>query len=912
VDGVDISGAIVSDGRVVVSPVRGQARRAGSVGRCGRMVGFSLVRSSALAVAWLAIAGSVSAQSATLAGRVLDARGEGLAGAVVTAASPALASPVTTVSDETGAYVIASLPAGVYTVTFVLSGFAGYRDSVTLDAGERRTLEAALRLIRVSETVDVVAVAPAPGARVPRDRVPAAVSILDSDWLGGRAAPSLSDGLHERLGTVTIEGATANAWQPTLRFRGFTASPLLGLPQGIAVYQNGVRVNEPFGDTVQFDLLPQFAVDSAQLSAGADPTYGLNALGGALALRLKNGFEHRGFRGEIAGGSFERVAGTAELGLSRGPWGLYLGASRFDEGGWRVQSPSQVSQAVADVGYRSGRADAGVSVVYADTRLNGNGSAPVELLAVDRSAVFTYPDTTENRLALVQGRLDVAVSPAWSAQVTGYLRDLDRRTLNGDEAEFSLCSDDVLPAGAPANTLCAGGEEAGGEEGEEEGEPLVDVATGRFITGHDATGNGAFNRTRTQAQGYGATLQATRAAPLGDRDNVLVLGVSLDLADVAFSSNSEVGSLTPDRTVAGSGLLTGIFGEAPDDRFNTSLLTDSSAVGLYFTDTFSLHARTHLTMSGRFNHVRIELADQLGSSIDGDHSFSRFNPGIGLAYQAGEQVTAFGRYAESNRAPTAAELSCADPAEPCRVPNAFVSDPPLEQAVARSVEGGVRGRGAFAGAALEWSASVFRTRSRDDILFVASPALLGTGYFQNAGDTQRTGVDLDLSGRVGGTAWYASYGMVRATFESALDLPGNDEVNDAADEEGRIVVEPGDRLPGIPRHSLKAGVRQPLTSAWDVAIEAVAASSRVFVGDEGNDQPALGGHGLVNLRTAYRFERGLELFLRVDNLFDARYETFGALAELEVDLDEVPGASDPRFVTPGAPRGALAGLRMRF
>ena len=120
----------------------------------------------------------------------------------------------------------------------------------------------------------------------------------------------------------------------------------------IAVYQNGVRINEAFGDTVQFDLVPQFAIDRIQLSAGADPTYGLNALGGALALRLKNGFDNAGFRGELSGGSFGRLTATAQFGGDRGAWAFYLGATRFDETGWRVASPSEVTQAVADVGYR--------------------------------------------------------------------------------------------------------------------------------------------------------------------------------------------------------------------------------------------------------------------------------------------------------------------------------------------------------------------------------------------------------------------------------------------------------------------------------------------------------------------------------------------------------------------------------
>ena len=885
----------------------------------------------------LALPVAVQAQTATLEGRVIDPQDAPIAGATVTVTSPMLRSPVIAISDQTGAYRFASLLPGAYRVTFAIPGFQQQQhDGIVVRAGTVRVLSVQLVLAPLVQRVDVVGVAPLLGAGVRRDRLPAAVSVVESGDLEERGAPSLPDALNERLGAISLAGTTTNLFQPTLRFRGFTASSLLGLPQGIAVYQNGVRINEPFGDTVQFDLVPQFAIDRIQLSAGADPTYGLNALGGALALRLKNGFDNAGFRGELSGGSFGRLTATAQFGGDRGAWAFYLGATRFDETGWRVASPSEVTQAVADVGYRKGSVDAGASFTYADTRLNGNGPAPVELLAVDRAAVFTFPDTTENRLAFGQGRFNMAVSPVWSVQVTGYYRDLDRRTVNGDEAEFTVCDDDVLPPGAPVNTLCVGGAgdnddadgpdatgssraaDTSGDDGagaggaEPEAAPLVDVRTSRFITDDDAEGDGAFNRTATRAKGYGAAFQAMVTTDLAARDNVLVLGASADLADIAFVFNSEVGTLTPARTVAGSGLFAGIFPEAPDDLLNTDIDTENRAFGLYFTDTFSRSDRVHLTVSGRYNDVSVEITDRLGTSLDGRHAFSRFNPGVGAVYQISATTAVFARYTESNRVPTAAELSCADPTEPCRVPNAFVSDPSLEQAVARSVEGGARGRQVINVGEVEWAVTVYRTRIRDDILFVGSPDLIGTGFFQNAGDTQRVGLDLELSGNVSRLDWFASYTWVEATFESPLLLPSNPIVNDAADDDGMLRVEPGDRLPGIPRHSLKGGVRYDVTEAWNLAVETVVASSRIFFGDEGNDQAELDGYGVVNLRSSYRFGENLELFVRVDNLFDAEYATFGVLAELEIDLHEVPDASDPRFVAPGAPRSAFAGVRLRF
>lgn len=874
---------------------------------------------------WMLSVVGIQAQIGVIEGHITDAQGGSLVGVSVSATSPAATAPQVAVTDASGHYVLSSLPAGMYAVTVTLDGFATQQIvGVIVASGERRTLDVALDLESFAEQVRVVAVTPLLGSGVRRDRVPAAVAVIDSNEIEARGASSVTDLLNGRLGAITLEGVTTNPHQPTLRFRGFTASPLLGLPQGIAVYQNGVRINESFGDTVQFDLMPQFAVDRVQLSAGTDPTYGLNALGGALALRLKNGFDNTGFRGEFSGGSFERFTGTAEYGASSGAWGLYVGATRFDETGWRIESPTAITQAVADVAYRRSTVDAGVTFTYADTVLNGNGPAPVELLAVDRSAVFTFPDITENQLAFVQGRFNMVATPMWSIQLTGYYRDRNRQTLNGDEAEFSACGAESLPDKAPKHTLChrAGGnddaddglafDDGNGSEEEPDESPLVDVATGRFITTDDATGDGAFNRSDTATEGYGGTLQATARSTLAAREYVFMVGASADLADVAFGSHSEVGTLTRERSVTGSGLFAGLFGKVPDDIFNTAIDTENRAVGLYVSEMLSLTSRIHLTAAGRFNWTRINILDKLGTALTGEHAFARFNPAVGAVFDASATVSTFARYAESNRAPTAAELSCADPAEPCRVPNAFISDPPLNQAVARSVEGGLRGRWSGGQGSVDWSVAVYRTQIRDDILFVASPELIGTGFFQNAGDTKRVGLDAELSGQVSRFNWYASYGWIEATFESPIELPGNDEVNDATTDAGVIEVEPGDRIPGIPRHSFKAGILQGVTSAWNFAFETVVGSSRVFLGDEGNDQVELDGYGLVNVRTAYRLSRSVELFARIDNLFDTGYDTFGILAELELFLEEVPNASDPRFVGPGAPRSAFAGLRLRF
>lgn len=870
---------------------------------------------------WFSGVSVVEAQTATVSGRVVDAQGIGVPGVAVAASPQASRRPFVEVSDQSGHYRLV-VDEGSYTVTFSLINFEQQRfANVEVAEGDFRVIDVTLAVARLSEQVTIVASTPLLGNSVAEDRLAARVLVLTSDEIGARGNVSLADSLHGRFGSVSLEGTTTNLFQPTLHFRGFVASPLVGLPQGIAVYQNGTRINEPFGDTVQFDLLPQFAVERVELTAGASPAFGMNSLGGSLALQLKNGFNSTGFTGEFSGGSFGRYSATVEYGANNGPWALYVGANHLDEEGWRVASPSRVTQAFTDVAYREGRVDAGVSFTVADTRLTGNAPAPIELLAVDRNAVFTYPDTTENSLTFIQGRANVSLSSVWSVQTNAYFRGLERHTLNGDEADFEACENEEWSEDIPERTLCFAAGDDDDDEGysdddeEEEnggGLPLVDVKTGRFITSFDAGGDGAFNRSVTVSDGVGVSVQAQALNAFGTRENRFSVGVSADMADVEFANNSEVGTLTTNRTIKGSGLFAGLYGEAPDDLFNTDIKTESLAAGIYFHELLSLSERTDLTVSGRYNWFRIDIVDRLGDSLNGTHTFSRFNPAIGISFRANDDVSLYGRYSESNRMPVAAELSCADPSEPCRVPNAFISDPPLEQVIARSTEAGVRGQWDGMLGSGNWSVTGYQTRISNDIMFVASLELIGSGYFRNVAKTARSGFEAEMNGQAAQFGWYGSYSLVNATFVSPLVLPRESEVNNAATDEGLLAVQSGDRFPGIPRHSVRAGILQSITEAWEVALETSVSSSRIFVGDEGNDQIALNGYGILNVRSSYNFGGGVELFVRIDNVLDARYATAGVLAELEVDLHEVPDASDPRFLGPGAPRSGFAGIRVNF
>jgi outer membrane receptor protein involved in Fe transport len=734
------------------------------------------------------------------------------------------------------------------------------------------------------ESYGAVAVTPAPGARIQLDKVPRNVQRVDAATIADEQALGLQDVLNARLGSATINDVQNNPLQPDLQYRGFTASPLLGTPQGMAVYQNGVRINEPFGDLLQWDLVPTFALHELQLIPGANPVYGLNALGGSLVLRMKDGFRDQGYRVQALGGSFGRYQSLAEFGRAFGDWAVYAGVSAFGEQGFRDESPSSARNLYADVRHERDGQEIGLSVTLGHTSLNGNGPAPVELLAQDRSALYTFPDNTRNDLLMVQLDTNQRLLEHWTLQATAYLRHAERSTFNGDEAEFAPCT-----ASSAAGLLC-----------DENGTRLRTES--KLTIPASAPYDALYNRTAASSDGYGGSLQLAVDAPLGEHANQLIAGASYDGAQVGFRQRAELAQLTAERGVQGAGLF--LTGEA----FRTQLAVDNRLLGVYVSDTWNIAAPLALNVAARLNWANAELEDRLGTSLSGNHFFARVNPAIGLTYTPIAALTVFTGYGEANRTPSAAELGCADPDRPCRVPNAFIADPPLKQVVSRSVELGVRGRaGTARKPRLEGSLAGFLTRNEDDILFIAG-SRVGTGFFENAGVTQRIGLEAALSGRAGVLDWYASYTFLRATFESELALPGGGNPRARHEQDARVIdVGKGDRIPGLPAHAVKAGFTLHPIARFAIGLSAIAQSSQPFRGDEANLLSDLAGYLVLNAHASYRAFDSLTFLVKARNLLNTDYETFGALADPSQVL---PHAGNPRFVSPGAPLGVWAGIAL--
>jgi outer membrane receptor protein involved in Fe transport len=729
----------------------------------------------------------------------------------------------------------------------------------------------------------VTATTPLHGSRLPIDRVPAHVQSVSAEDLAEHHSLDLSGFLGEATGGVHINDVQGNPLQPDLQYRGFLASPLLGAPQGLSMYLDGVRLNEPFGDTINWDLIPTNAIRSVNVIPGSNPMFGLNTLGGALSLETKTGFSDPGIDGSLLYGSWNRKLARASGGAHGQRFGYFAAAQVFDEDGWRDSSPSRAAHAFLSGSYENAGTTADLSIVGASTTLVGNGPAPAELLAMDRRAIYTSPDRTENELLMATLRGERPLAAHVRLAGTAYVRATRTRSLNGDQHDWVECA-------AAAGTLCAA-DDAGVEK------PVFDAA-GAPVP-FDAAFDAADNRSETRQASYGAALQLAVEAPVLGRENHLFAGVDAGQSRITFRAHSTVASFDRARATIDAGFLDPTSPIAVD-----SVVSD---LGLYASDTFALRSSLFLVVSGRLNLTRLSLDDLGDTGLTGDHSYAHFNPAAGLSYQPRPWLGAYANVSESNRAPTAIELTCASPTDPCRLPNAFVSDPPLAQVVARTYEAGVRGRWRGARLSLAYDLTAFQTTNSNDILFVTSGAVANQGYFANVGRTRRQGLEADLSGRLRGRGgarleWSLHYTLVDATFEtpfSALSATHPDAVN------GVIEVPAGARIPSIPAHVGKATVT--VVSAFGLSAGAsVGAQSGQFLrGDEANLLPPLPGYAVVNAHLAYQVAAPVSVWLLVDNLLDARFSTFGVLGD---PRPVFPTFTDPRFLGPGAPRAAWVGV----
>lgn len=772
--------------------------------------------------------------------------------------------------------------------TLALAACAGAHAQDTVNRDDRQ--------ITVLDRIEVTAT-PIPGTTIDADLLPYTVQSVGADALSRARGDSLGDVLQRRFAGVDGNDVQGSLFQRDLTFHGFRASALPGASQGVSVYLDGVRFNEPFADIVSWDMLPEAAIRTLTLMPGSNPLYGPNTLGGAVVLTTASGLDTPGLRGELSVGSGARKRLDASYGVAgRDGWHGLVALTGFDENGWRDASPGRLGTLFGKFGRQGEASDWSLSLLHGRSRLIGNGLLPdarygedgIEpgLYRADRSAVYTSPDLTRNRNTLLSAQFDHRFDADTELHVLAYHREGRRDTVNGDIGEdyedfVESCGDGYAADGTPLDDDC-------------------EVAR----SDADALHSGVLNTTSMRQRGDGLALNLSRQWGA----HALILGASYDRGRVVYRQYERDAWVQPDRSV--------VADPEAEREFFSGVSGRSATLGVFASDTWALDAATHLTASLRWN--RVVVANRVSTAEDGAQPRERYvyakaNPALGLTRRLGGAFTAYASVAQNSRAPTAIELGCADPAQPCRLPTGLQADPRLQQIVSRTYEAGLRWNPAPTQGA---SLSLYRADNRDDILFLRAPDTQ-QGYFDNVGRTRYQGLDLAWQGQIGAWRWHASYSWLDATYRSHGELLSGERV---------IELRPGLRIAGLPRHSLKLGGDWQVNDRLGLGLDLRAVSPRVASGNEDgrvdNDEDtprydlSTAGYALLDLRADWRLGARLWLFARVDNVFDRRYATYAAVAEdlfpggqLARPQDAPVEEAAARFVAPGAPRQYLLGLR---
>jgi outer membrane receptor protein involved in Fe transport len=754
--------------------------------------------------------------------------------------------------------------------------------------------ENARRVSRALPKLVVYPTTPLQGAGIDPDKVPASVNVVDAAQIKQTGSLNISDALEKYVPGIIVNEVAGNPFQPNVQFRGFVASPVSGTPQGLAVYQNGVRVNEAFGDTVNWDLIPTAAIKSVAVVTN-NPAFGLNALGGAVNVQMKDGFSYHGAEIDTMGGSFGRVQSSAQWGKQVDNVAVYGALEGLHDNGFRNFSTSDVRRFYGDVGIKNDQAEFHLNIGAADNKFGATATVPIELLQQYWGATYTTPQTTENRVGYVNLNGKVEATPSWTIEGSAHVRVFDQKAVDGNPTGTQPCA-------ADPTLLCFGDDStpANGLNGAQLGNSFDPAAV-----------LGEIDRTSTHSTTTGMSLQATNTDQVFGHGNHFVAGASFDSSVTHFSASAELGTIGPDFVVGGSGIFLGQSGN-PVSIGPVALRATNQYSGLYALDTFDVTSAFSITGGGRYNLANINLQDQIGTALNGMETYTRFNPIIGGTYKITPGLTAYAGYSEANRAPTPLELGCADPAHPCIIAAFLVSDPPLKQVVSHTVEAGLLGTKDLNIGTLGWKLGVFRADNTDDILTIPSPVLQGFGYFQNVGATRRQGIEAEINLKSAALQLYASYALVDARFLNALQVGSNSPF---ADANGNVEILPGNRIPAIPRNRIKAGIDYAVTEAFKVGGDALFVSSQYFVGDESNQAPRLPSYAVFNLHASYQINKTFQIYARADNIFDNRYATYGTFFDTGAIPNLANGGApftDPRSLSPARPRAVYAGLKATF
>jgi iron complex outermembrane recepter protein len=725
------------------------------------------------------------------------------------------------------------------------------------------------------DSVEIIGVTALHGIGFSKNKIASKVQIANSQDFTRLQSTDCSDFLNMRFSAVHINDPNGNSLEPELQYRGFVASPLLGMSQGIAVYQDGVRMNELFGDIVNWEIIPRGAIASVELSSGSNPLFGLNALGGALSFQTKNGFANKGQTLSLNGGSFKRLSGDYSGGWQHGKSAFFVNLNHFQEDGWRQFSPSKSTQLFTKYSFLSEKSTWHVALSVSNSELRGNGPLPIELLNTERNGVFTHPDIIKNAIGLLNIQYIRQLSNHLKLNTNTYFKYKKTDTFNGDVGIYDNFNGFMVGQIEDSSRI----------------NYIIDQ-NGKRIKADDNTQTAMNNRTETLQNSMGTTVQLAFTKPLFGKDNNLMLGLNLDGGQAYFNSSTELAAFTNDRGTIGSNFY--------DSEAEVNVKTKVLSSSVYAMNVFSVNEKLTLNMAFAVGHSLIKLEDQLGDALNGTHNYLSINPSVGAVYQLPKGINVYAHVSQSMRNPTPVELTCADEDAPCRLPNAFLSDPPLKQAKARTYEIGISG-----GKKVTFEASVFRTNVFNDIYFISSGPARNSGYFTNIGTTRREGIELSLTKKKGHWQGQTSYTLTNATFQTAFTVnsPHHPNAN-----EGEIKVEKGNFMPLIPRHIAKAGLDYSFKKGT-IGVDAIYNTPQYLRGDEANLLSPLRAFTHINMRAEYRHNPHFTFFGRIQNITNNYYETFGLLGNPQ-EVAAFQNLSQPQFLTPVTPISFNLGVKI--
>lgn len=852
------------------------------------------------------------------------------------------------VTGTTGKVSLSNLAFGKYQIYISSTGFASQTLSVEVNSVSPVTRTVALPLQTTTTNITVYSATPIGQVSQPRNQIPFPVQGLTDRNLETSNALDLADLMNKRLASVYVNDNQGNPFQPDINYRGYTASPLLGTPEGLSVYMDGVRQNQPFGDIVSWDLIPKVAIRDMSLIPGSNPLYGLNTLGGAVSVQTKDGLTAPGGYLQITGGKFGRRAGEGELGgvLPHG-FNYYLAGNLYREDGWRQFSPSEVRQSFAKIGWTDAKTSVYLSGAYANNWMTGNGTSDFRFLNVDYTSVNSIPDVTWDRSPSLTLNVAHALTNDITLFANAYYRYVRVDSSNGDLNDNSFDQDLYNLSAADIAALTAAGYTNFPVTGNPTTEPfpywscLAQVLQNN--TGGDPSElcNGVITRTTDKQNSYGLSGLLTWKT----KHNLLSVGAGWDRGTSTYHQLTQMGYLNTDNV---SFTLVPIYLNGTTfsggDPVDTQVLLHGTVntPSIYATDTY-IWGRWAFTLSGRYNHTSLDNLDDLPKSaargnLTSNNAFQRFNPAAGFTYRLTHLLDTYFDYSEASRIPTSIELGCSDPNEPCNLPNALVSDPALKQVVSRTFEVGLRSHhtGNY-----HWSANYFFGQNYNDLLFVASEQT-GFGYFLNFGKTRRDGLELELARDWTHWSVGSNYTFLNATYQSPQVIDGgSNSTNDSAlagmpGLDGNIHIAPGDFIPQAPRNLFKLYGQYKPSPKLIVEMDIRAAGSSFARGNENNqDKPDgkfyLGsgksaGYGVADIGARYQATRHVQFFAQLNNLLDKHYSTASQLGTTPFDNNDrfvarpfgtpygtgdgdIPIRSSA-FLAPGTPFNIYGGLKI--